>query len=468
MPLKGASPFRAARPMLLGLLVLLSFTAGYARILSSPGAAALVAPPVASALVPVSDASALVPVSGAVAVVPPTPVRSTSEPVTSSKAAWLQGFLPTPIDHESHASFLLPLPGGRMAAFWIDGNEGSREAVISSSVFDPNAQAWSAARMAASPAQTSADLGLHIRKVGNAVAHRGRDGRWWLFYVSVSIGGWGGSAINVRSSHDEGRSWTPARRLVVTPFLNLSTLVRHAVVEFDDGSIGIPVYHEFLQMFSQLLRIDSDGRVVDLQRLSDRYTTLQPQVLVRSSSDTLVLMRNGEARSPRQVLRTRSPDGGRHWVRTDLSTLPNPGSPVSGVVLPDGRVLIALNHASSRRRNLSLMLAGPGRENWTVAKVLEDERRLPEGRMARHDFLSNLESNARAAGATMAEAQRMAKFGAAVRCNADASCDVEYSYPSLAVADDGHIFLSYTWNRAFTRWLRFDPAWLREPSAAAQ
>lgn len=436
MPLMSAGRAAGSRRInrLLAALVLIAFAAGFARVVSAP---------------------------------PPATLKVTAKPVASSSSGLLgQGFLPTPTGREAHASTLLALPGGRQLALWIDGNEGSRESVISRSIFDPRTQSWSAPTLAASPDQTAADLDLHIRKVGNAVAHRSSDGRVWLFYVSVSVGGWAGSALNLRWSRDEGRTWTAARRLITAPFLNLSTLVRHAPVEFEDGSIAVPVYHELLNMYSQLLRVDRDGRVLDLQRLSADLTTLQPQFILRSPDDMLVLMRNGGSTLPRHVIQSSSRDAGMSWTRGGPNALPNPGSPVTGLVLADGRTLLALNNASSRRRNLSLMVAPAGSNDWRVVKTLHDARGLPEGRINRVPFLALVERAARDGGADPATADRMAAFSAQTRCFADASCDVEYSYPFLSQGDDGAILLSYTWNRSYVRWLRFDPSWLDDSRLA--
>ena len=43
---------------------------------------------------------------------------------------------------------------------------------------------------------TAQGVNRYIRKLGNPVVTRDAAGRIWLFYVSVSVGGWSGSAIN--------------------------------------------------------------------------------------------------------------------------------------------------------------------------------------------------------------------------------------------------------------------------------
>jgi predicted neuraminidase len=48
-----------------------------------------------------------------------------------------------------------------------------------------------------------------------------------MHVVSVSYGGWSGSAINQLVSDDGGHTWPGARRLILSPLFNLSTLVRN-------------------------------------------------------------------------------------------------------------------------------------------------------------------------------------------------------------------------------------------------
>ena len=57
--------------------------------------------------------------------------------------------------------------------------------------------------------------------------------------VAVSIGGWAGSSISVMHSDDDGVTWSVPKRLITTPLLNLSTLVKGSGFLFADGTMGI-------------------------------------------------------------------------------------------------------------------------------------------------------------------------------------------------------------------------------------
>ena len=123
-------------------------------------------------------------------------------------------------------------------------------------------------------------LGRYIAKLGNPVAMCNINGQLQLYVVTVSIGGWAGSSISVLHSDDEGVTWSIPKRLIATPFLNLSTLVKGSGFLFADGTIGMPVYHEWIGKYGELLRLDPNGQVLDKRRMSSGRGTLQPIVFV--------------------------------------------------------------------------------------------------------------------------------------------------------------------------------------------
>jgi predicted neuraminidase len=379
-------------------------------------------------------------------------------------ARFESGFLPNPKSRQSHAASMVALSNGRIRAFWLDGEEGSFEAVISSSLFDPQTARWSEPVAVTDAATTESNVLRHVRKVGNMVAHRAQNGTLWLFYVTVSVGGWGGSSISYRTSGNDGITWSSARRLITAPFMNFSTLLRHAPVALADGTIGLPLYHEFLNMYSEWVRIDATGKIIDRQRLNDRFVAIQPQFLVKTATEALVLMRNAGSVQPRKVIQTSTRDAGQQWSAASESALPNPGSPVSGVVLADGRLLIARNNTDSRRKVLSLALSADGGVRWRTVHLLEDQSKYGLVRVDPPVFMDALRESAMAAGETAAQAQQAAEFAARVRCNdqGKGSCDFEFSYPFVTRSSDGDFFVLYTWNRAQIRWLRFNQSWLEQ------
>jgi predicted neuraminidase len=239
-----------------------------------------------------------------------------------------------------------------------------------------------------------------------------------LYYVSVSIGGWAASSINYMESFDQGMQWTSPIRLVSSPFLNISTLVRTKGLPLSDGGVQLPVYHEFLGKFSETLTLSSDLTVMDKVRISRGKHSLQPAITNLDESSAIGLLRySGDP--PGRVLSVLSQDAGAHWSTPVRTELPNPGSAVSIINPGNGYLLLALNDLEDGRHRLSLAMGSAA--EWKIVKVLEEET------------ATNLDH------------------------------EYEFSYPSMTIGPDGFIHLVYTWNQERIKHLRFNREWLELP-----
>jgi predicted neuraminidase len=352
-----------------------------------------------------------------------------------------------------HAASMVELADGRLRAFWFSGSrEGAPDVEIRTAVFDPRQNRWQDEAAVIDRAATQTGLWRSVRRLGNPVPARtadGPNGRLHLFYVTVSLGGWAGSSITRLSSTDDGQTWSAPQRLITSPFLNVSTLVKGAPFLYADGSIGLPVYHEFIGKFGELLRLDAEGRVLDKQRLSHGRGSLQPVVLVQDAQRAQVLMRHAGPSSPNRVIGTATADAGRHWTPAEKTTLANPSAAVAGVVLPDGTLLAALNDIESDRDALSLLASRDDGKSWTTLAQLEDQRAwrgktLPEAEFRR----------------AMAQVDApLAESAQRIQCR-DNGCSFEFSYPYLTRAANGDLHLLYTWNRSAIRHLWLPRGWL--------
>lgn len=361
-----------------------------------------------------------------------------------------------------HAACLVELADARVRAFWYSGSrEGAPDVEIHTAVFDPDRVEWGEEKTVATPAGTQRSIWRYVRKVGNPASIRTPEGTLWLFYVTVSVGGWGGSAINAVASRDDGETWGPARRLVSSPFLNLSTMVRGEPVQYADGTIGLPVYRNLVGSFGELLRLDGTGAVIDRHRVSDAGSCLQPIVLVRSPTEALALLRNAGAERPNRVIGATTRDAGRSWAPPVRLPLRNPDAALSGVVLSDGRILVALNDVEVERDALSLVVSGDGGSTWRTARQLEDQvaaRELPVDD-ARYD--RTVEALARATDARATDARAWVASSRRFMCW-EPRCHFEFSYPFVFQTRRGELHLVYTWNRAFIKHVQFNQAWLDE------
>ncbi|HJS73617.1 MAG TPA: sialidase family protein, partial [Vicinamibacteria bacterium] len=302
-----------------------------------------------------------------------------------------------------HSATAVEIAGGRIRAFWYGGSrEGASDVAIYTAVFDPSSSIWSQQQIATTREETARDLGRYVKKLGNPVAAVDGKGRLWLFYVSVSLGGWSGSAVNFRISEDEGESFGPARRVVTSPLLNVGTLVRGPAISFEDGTLGLPVYHELLGKFGELLRITPDGEVLQKIRLSHGRSSLQPVVIPLGKLDAVAFFR-ASGGSPKRVLSARTADGGRTWSPLEPTGLPNPDAGVGAVRTSEGALLLAYNDSETDRRNLKIAVSRDG-------------------------------------GRTFAELSSVAP--------PEPSPSPELAYPWLLEASDGSLHLLYSWNRS--------------------
>ncbi|MBT6584180.1 MAG: exo-alpha-sialidase [Gammaproteobacteria bacterium] len=317
--------------------------------------------------------------------------------------------------NEAHSASIA-ISDGKPVAVWYGGTEeGHRDVAIFSSSFD---RKWSSPRVIADRYSTEQALGRYIRKVGNPNLYSWPDGRLGLYYVSVSIGGWAASSINYMESIDQGVQWTSPIRLVTSPFLNISTLVRTKGLPLSDGGVQLPVYHEFMGKFSETLTLSSDLTVMDKVRISRGKYSLQPAITNLDESSAIGLLRySGDP--PGRVLSVFSEDSGAHWSTPVRTELPNPDSAVSIINLENGYLLLALNDLEDGRHRLSLAMGSA--DEWTIVKVLEEET------------ATNLDH------------------------------EYEYSYPSMTIDPDGFIHLVYTWNQRRIKHLRFNREWLGLP-----
>jgi len=301
-------------------------------------------------------------------------------------------------------------PGGDVLAAWFGGRrEGAADVAIWGSRWDGGG--WSEPFVLTDRAASQKELGRALRKLGNPVLGADSQGRIWLFYVTVSLGGWSTSSISYKISADGGRHWSPARRLITSPFLNISTLVRNRPLLYDDGSIALPAYHELIGKFAELVRIDGDGRLLAKRRMSSGRSAIQPSIVPIAPEQALTFYRRvGD--SPPRVLTAESSDGGDSWSPPVPTNLPNPNAGVAALRTPDGGYLLAYNPNEQGRDLLSLARSDDGLR-WRRIFDLEQ----------------------------------------------GVSGD-EFSYPFLIRTGAGEYHLIYTWQRRRMAYVRFNDAWL--------
>ncbi|MBG6077709.1 exo-alpha-sialidase [Polaromonas sp. CG_9.11] len=363
-----------------------------------------------------------------------------------------------------HAASLVELLDGRLRAVWFSGSrEGARDVVIKTSVMDTESLRWSEETTLLDRQHLQQGLWRYVKKIGNPVIARMPDDSLMLWMVNVSVGGWAGSSITWLRSTDEGLSWGIPRRLVTSPFLNISTLAKGAPFFYQDGQIGLPVYHEFVTKFAEILRISPEGRVLDKVRVPGSQTSLQPVVLVSSASQAQIYMRSGLSTT---VMASETADAGKTWSATHATAWPNPDSALAGVVTPAGQQWLALNPKPKNREMLTLLQASAtgsfeGAIPWVVESSPTPETFLP---VSNYERL--LSDELQKQGASQAQIQADVASAKRQLCG-PATCLQEFSYPYLLQGRDGYLHLVYTWHRSRIKHVRLDPMQALQPDAAS-
>ncbi len=324
-----------------------------------------------------------------------------------------------------HAASLITLKDGAVRAFWFAGSrEGAPDVVINSAVYDPKTTQWGSPTVVMDRVNAEKGLGRYIAKLGNPVPSRAADGSLQLFFVTVSIGGWAGSSISVISSSDDGRTWGSPKRLITSPLVNLSTLVKSPAIHFADGHLGLPAYHEWIGRFGEFLRIDGD-RVIDKRRMSAGRGAIQPVLFLDTPEQAMAYFRQTRARSQiKQIPASSTSDAGQSWQIAKDVEIPNPNAAIAGLSLSNGMRLLVLNNIEAGRHRLVMAMSNSATINdastWQVVRVLEDDEALPN------------------------ESRR------------------EFSYPYLVTSDGEDAHLVYTWDRKKIRHVHFSGAWLKQ------
>jgi predicted neuraminidase len=353
------------------------------------------------------------------------PRRAADMAVADASPVFRQGWV-TPPGHttSAHGSTVCALPSGDLLVGWYGGSrEGAGDVALFTSRLAAGAREWTPPRTAVDRALAASELERQVKKVGNAVIFPDLSGTLWMVYVSVALGGWSGSTLNVKTSLDEGRTWGESRRLTLNPFLNLSSLVRSKPIHTRDGRIGLPVYHELALKFPQMLWLTPGAggvlRDYHVRNLSVETGLIQPTLVALDDDRVLMLLRD-RGRSGRRLHTAYSSDNGWTWEEAEASTLTNPDAAVDALRLRDGRVLLVYNQGERERDVLRLAISADAGRTWQPGPVIE------------------------------AEAGR------------------EFSYPCLAEDQRGRIHLTYTWQRERIKHVEFNLAWLNGPVVARE
>lgn len=303
---------------------------------------------------------------------------------------------PTPAKSlANHSPSLASLGKGGLAMAWFGGSrEGARDVRIFFARFDGDR--WSEAQAIMGTDQLIAETGRYVTKLGNPMMYFDGE-RLHCWFVSVSLGGWGGARLNHMASLDRGLTWSSPKLLVSSPFLNVSTLVRGTALPTASNAYRktthsqdlspvsretlLPAYFELSHKYPVMLRVDSNSRIRDRYPFGDMTGLLQPSV-VRTpwhpsamptpepkseaspdhaaapgpSAPIVAFFRRSQAISQTKVFRSTSLDDGKTWTKAQALDVPNDDASVTAWAEPDETWLIANPDLGHRRSIASYRL----------------------------------------------------------------------------------------------------------------
>jgi predicted neuraminidase len=325
----------------------------------------------------------------------------------------------------AHASFLLADKNGGLRAFWFAGSResGPDVAIVMSQLVSG---VWQKPAVVVNRHTVFGELGLGswIRRLGNPVAWIDGQGRTHLYVVATGLGGWSASRIlHLVQAKQDGASqlaFVPQGFLQLSPFFNLSHLVRGVPVPMEGGGVLLPAYFELGIKYPVAVRLDANGELVQsrdaMVRMAGNLKSLQPSAVVASGTNATAYLRDNSDQKKLRFIQTT--DGGKSWQDVPSSQgavgdagadfVINPDSSALALTV-DGQTLLIHNPQTSGRHRLVIEGSKDGLRGFKRFATLEYE---PEK-------LDDVEFN-------------------------------EYSYPS-AVVIGKQLHVSYTYQKHFIR-----------------
>ncbi|MBM3856568.1 MAG: hypothetical protein FJ390_01230 [Verrucomicrobia bacterium] len=339
----------------------------------------------------------------------------------------------------AHVASMTELPDGTLVTTWYAGSGelqpdvkiyGSiqRRKEVSPIIHDEGSElvgtnpfSWSAPFVVMTREEAAKELGCYVKGLGNALVFSGEDGVLHLLYVTVSVGKWSGSQLNLASSRDQGKTWLKSRRLLLSPFFNLSELVKNAPTLLVGGGWMVPVYQEFLGKFPELLWLWPDGKdsfTVTKSRIAGGCSFFQPSVTALDEKRAVAFCRDYQASG--KIWRSETDDAGKSWSTPQPIDLPNHDSGIASIRLANGDLLLAFNDTTtSARNNLRLAISHDAGKTWHRIATIADD---PHG---------------------------------------------DFSYPYFFMTRDGNIHLLYSWQRKHIHHVMWNQAWIDAAAAEA-
>ncbi|WP_033756280.1 3-deoxy-d-manno-octulosonic acid hydrolase subunit 2 [Helicobacter pylori] len=287
---------------------------------------------------------------------------------TESPPYFMQLTIPKPNDALSvHASALINLPNDNLLSAYFSGTkEGARDVKISANLFDGKTNRWSEAFTILTKEDLSHHSHEYIKKLGNPLLFL-HDNKILLFVVGVSMGGWATSKIYQLESALEPIRFKFARKLSLSPFLNLSHLIKNKPLNTTDGGFVLPLYHELATQYPLLLKFDKQNNPRELLRPNALNHQLQPS-LTPFKDCAIMAFRNHSFKDSLMLETCKTPTA---WQKPMLTNLKNLNDALNLINLNEELYLIHNPSDLSLRRKELWLSKLENSNSFKTLKVLD-------------------------------------------------------------------------------------------------
>ncbi len=302
---------------------------------------------------------------------------------TESPPYFTQLTIPKPDDALSvHASALISLPNDNLLSAYFSGTkEGARDVKINANLFDSKINRWSEAFILLTKEELSFYSHEYIKKLGNPLLFLHGD-KILLFVVGVSMGGWATSKIYQLESALEPIHFKFVQKLSLSPFLNLSHLIKNNPLNTTDGGFMLPLYHELATQYPLLLKFDKHNNPRELLRPNALNHQLQPS-LTPFKDCAIMAFRNYSFKDSLMLETCKTPTA---WQKPMLTNLKNLNDALNLINLNKELYLIHNPSDSSLRRKELLLSKLENSNSFKTLKILDkaDEVSYPSYSLNSH------------------------------------------------------------------------------------
>ncbi|MGH9397246.1 MAG: sialidase family protein [Terriglobia bacterium] len=183
----------------------------------------------------------------------------------------------------------------------------------------------------------------------------------------------------VRVSTDDGRTFTPPKRIPVVPYPSYTALNNDRAIQLRSGRILLPLYYVKdirvnQHILSRVYYSDDEGRtwqasrtIIDVERSS--VGADEPGVVELPDNRVMLWVRT----STGHPYQSYSIDGGETWTTPEPMSVESPDSPQSIKRIPaTGDLLMVWNNSPTQRLPLATAISKDGGHTWQHVKNLDD------------------------------------------------------------------------------------------------